>query len=202
LEPKEISAKFGDNYIANDRTFKMGIDLRITQHIAERFKDRIVLETCTGAGFTSIALASKASNVVTIEIDTLHLGQARQNVQKAGLFDRVKFVAGDVMDKDILVGCLPFDAAFIDPDWADSSSEHVYKFRQSNTQPPADKLLKRIFDFTSDVAIVLPPQINTQEFTGLPENECQEIYLGESHELYCLYFGKLARSFGITRLEC
>lgn len=202
MDPKEIFKKFGDNYIANDRTFKMGIDLRITQNIAARYKDRRVLETCTGAGFTSIALASEASFVVTIEIDPLHLDQARQNVQKAGLFDRVKFVSGDVMGKDILDECPSFDAAFLDPDWADDGSEHVYKFHQSNTQPPADKLLERIFEYTSDLAIILPPQINTQEFAGLPDHECQEIYLAGNHVLYCLYFGGLARSFGITRLEC
>jgi tRNA1(Val) A37 N6-methylase TrmN6 len=202
LNQKEICAKFGADYIASERTFKMGIDLRITKMIADRFKNRRVLETCTGAGFTTIALARKASYVVTVEIDTAHLEQARQNVHKAGLLDRVKFLAGDVLDNDILNLCAPFDAAFLDPDWADSRTEHVYKFRQSNTQPPADTLLERIFDFTSDVAIVLPPHINRREFKGLPENECQEVYLGGSHELYCLYFGGLARSYGITKLEC
>jgi 16S rRNA G966 N2-methylase RsmD len=180
----------------------MGIDFRITKVISERFKDLRVLETCTGAGFTTIALASKASSIVTIEIDSVHSDQARQNVRKAGLLDRVKFLEGDVLDKSILENCPPFDAAFIDPDWDDDSSEHVYKFRKSNTKPPADLLLERIFNLTPNIALILSHEIEPQEFEGLPDHECQKIYLDKSHELYCLYFGNLAHSYGITTIEC
>ncbi len=36
----------------------------------------------------------------------------------------------------------PFDAAFLDPDWALSGPSHVYRFQRSNTRPPADMLLQ------------------------------------------------------------
>ena len=32
-------------------------------------------------------------------------------------------------------------------------------------------------------------------------NERQKLYLGENHELYCLYFGDLAESFCETELR-
>jgi predicted methyltransferase len=46
----------------------MGIDLRFTTQIAARFRDRQVLETCTGGGFTTIALANAAAHVITESI--------------------------------------------------------------------------------------------------------------------------------------
>ena len=51
---------------------------------------------------------------------------------------------------------------------------------------------------TDNVAIVLPPLISVEEFEGLPKHELEKIYLGESHELFCLYFGDLIRFLGET----
>ncbi len=198
---RDIRAKLGDDYVSNAQTYKMGINHRFTRCLAKRFNGRRVLETCTGAGFTTIALAREAVHVVTVQIEPVHQEQARQNVAKAGLLDKVTFVAGDVLDYDILDGCPPFDSAFLDPDWAVSGPGHVYQFRHSNTQPPADALLERIFSLTSDVAIVLPPLIDIRELVGLPKHERQELYLSESHELYCLYFGNLAHSHSTTELR-
>ncbi len=36
------------------------------------------------------------------------------------------------------------------------------------------------------------------EFEGLPKHELEKIYLGESPELFCLYFGDLLRLSGET----
>ena len=198
MNPDAIREKFGNDYIADERTFLMGIDHRFAMHMAERFRGRRVLETCTGAGFTTIALARAASQVVTVEILPYHQAQAKKNLQKAGLLGAVTFVSGNVLDRSLLAGLPPFDAAFLDPDWAITGPDHVYRFLHSNTQPPADTLLKTILELTENVAIVLPPLLNTGEFAGLPPNECQMLYLGESHELYCLYFGDLAAGFGDT----
>jgi hypothetical protein len=148
-----------------------------------------------------MALAREAEHVVSIEIDPAHLAQARQNLARAGLLDRVTLLCGDALDEGILDGCPAIDAAFLDPDWAVTGPEHVYRFRSSNTRPPADVLLERALALTPDVAIVLPPLLDIRELEGLPVHERQELYLGESHELYCLYFGSLARSSGVTQLR-
>jgi len=198
MNPDAIREKFGNDYIADERTFMMGIDQRFATHMAERFRGRRVLETCTGAGFTTIALARAASQVITVEIEPYHQTQAEKNLQKAGLLDSVTFVSGNILDRSLLAGLPPFDAAFLDPDWAITGPAHTYRFLHSNTQPPADILLKTIFELTENVAIVLPPFLDTRELAGLPPNECQKLYLGESHELYCLYFGDLAVGLGDT----
>ena len=69
INPISIREKFGDDYLADERTYIMGIDQRFTKHFAERFIGLNVLETCTGAGFTTISLASTAKHVCTVEID-------------------------------------------------------------------------------------------------------------------------------------
>ncbi|NNM03663.1 MAG: hypothetical protein HKO65_01065, partial [Gemmatimonadetes bacterium] len=141
MDPKAIRGKFGDEFIATERTFKMGIDRRFTRLIASRFPYPKVLETCTGGGFSTISIAEFAGHVVSVEIDPSHQAQARKNVELAGLLDRVSFVLGDALDEELLSKYVPIDAAFLDPDWAVTGPNHVFRFRRSNTRPPADLLL-------------------------------------------------------------
>lgn len=198
MKTKDIKKKFGDEYMVDDYTFIMGIDLRFTSHIAERFTNSSVLETCTGAGFTTISLARVAQRVTTVEINKSHTFQAMKNVEMAGLIDKVTFIHGSILDQEILESLSAVDAAFIDPDWAVTGPDHVYKFIGSNTQPPADTILNKILEITENVAIVLPPFINVGELVGLPGHERESLFLGRSHELYCLYFGKLMKVEGTS----
>ena len=201
MNSNAIREKFGGDYIADERTFIMGIDQRFTTHFAERFRGLNVLETCTGAGFTTISLARTAKHVFTVEIDQSHQKQAITNVEKAGLLSRVTFVHGSILDQILLEKLPSVDAAFIDPDWAVTGPDHLYCFIDSNTLPPADTVLNKIFEITENMAILLPPLIEVNELDSLPEHEREKLYLGESHELFCLYFGKLMRSFDETEFR-
>ena len=201
MDSDAIRAKFGDDYVADERTFVMGIDRRFTAHIAERFRGRVVLETCTGAGFTTLALAREAARVISVEINPAHQVQARRNVEKAGLADRVTFLHADVLDEQVWGRLPPVNAAFLDPDWAITGPDHVHRFVHSSTKPPADALLARTFRATGNVALVLPPQLNVHEFDTLPTHESERLYLGDSHELHCLYFGELAVFAGQTEFR-
>jgi tRNA G46 methylase TrmB len=201
MNPSEIREKFGDDYLADEYTFIMGIDQRFTAHFAERFSGLNVLETCTGAGFTTISLARTAKHVFTVEVDQSRQRKAIKNIQKAGLSSNVSFIFGSILETEILNGIPSVDAAFIDPDWAVTGPDHVYRFIRSNTQPPADTVLRNILTMTENVAIVLPPFIPTREFDNLPKHEREKLYLGESHELFCLYFGKLKGLVGETEFH-
>ncbi len=201
MNPSEIHEKFGDDYLADEYTFIMGIDQRFTKHFAERFNDLNVLETCTGAGFTTISLARTAKHVFTVEVDQSRQEKAIKNIQKAGLASNVSFISGSILESELLNGLPSVDAAFIDPDWAVTGPDHVYRLIQSNTQPPADIVLRNILEMTENVAIVLPPFIAVREFDNLPKHEREKLYLGESHELFCLYFGKLKRLVGVTEFH-
>ena len=196
INPFSIREKFGDDYVADECTYIMGIDQRFTKHFAERFIGLNVLETCTGAGFTTISLARTARYVFTVEIDESNQEKAITNIEKAGLSPNVSFIYGSILDPNILKGLPAIDAVFIDPDWAVMGPNHKYRFQQSNTQPPADVVLKNMLELTDNVAIILPPMINVEEFESLRNHECEHLYLGESHELFCLYFGDLKRCSG------
>ena len=200
MDLKLIREKFGDDYTADSHTFKMGIDRRITLPIAKRFKNRIVLETCTGAGFTTISLAREAAKVITVDINRAHQKQAIKNAEKAKVKERILFVTGDTLNDHLLKALPRFDSAFIDPDWADTAPGHTYRFLNSNTKPPADILLEKIISYTQDAALILPPAVNTVELKSLPPFELQKIFLDGDFVLYCLYFGHLISSIGKTEL--
>jgi hypothetical protein len=200
-DPKAVRDKFGVDYDVTDHTFKLGIHHRFTVHIAERFRGREVLDTCTGAGFTTISLARVASHVTTVEINASHQEQAERNIERSGLSDRVTLISGDILDEDLLSALPPINSAFLDPDWADTEADHRYRFVKSNTLPPADALLERILRITRNVALILPPRLDSREFSQLPVNEREKLYLDGSHELYCLYFGELIRRAGETEFR-
>ncbi len=201
IDPLAIREKFGSDYIADERTYTMGMDHRFTSIVARRFRSLRVLETCTGAGFTTIALAREAEHVITVEIDPAHQSQAKSNIETSGLSDRVTFVLGDALDRGILDGRPPIDAAFLDPDWAVTGPEHIFHFKPSNTRPPSDELLERALEITPNIALILPPLVVTEELEGLPVHERQKVCIDGSHELYCLYFGELMRSAGDTGIR-
>jgi predicted methyltransferase len=60
-----------------------------------------VLDTCTGLGYTAIASAKSADEVVTIEVDPNMLEMARVNPWSRALFDhpRIHQVVGDSMER-------------------------------------------------------------------------------------------------------
>jgi SAM-dependent methyltransferase len=189
------------DYVASERTFVMGIDRRFAAKYADRFRNRRILETCTGGGFTTIELARVATHVFTVEIDPAHQAQAIQNVAIAGLLEAVTFVLGDILLEHTWEALPGVDAAFLDPDWAVTGPDHVHCFRRSSTRPPADVLLDRVFRATRNVALILPPALDIHELDGLPAHEREKLYLDGHHELYCLYFGDLAACFRETEFR-
>ncbi|MBD3223822.1 MAG: hypothetical protein GF313_03785 [Caldithrix sp.] len=197
----EVLKKFGGLYIADENTYKMGIDQRITKQIAKRFKDLTILETCTGAGFTTISLAKVAKKVITIEINQNNQNQAKQNIQIAGYSDKVDFILGDALDNNLLVTLKNIDAALLDPDWNDIGITHVYKFKNSNMKPPADILLKTVLNITQNILLILPPFLSENEFDDLKEYELQKIYLDGELVLFCIYFGSLKRIIGVSQMN-
>jgi len=77
MDTNIVREKFGDHYTADENTFTMGIDHRLTTHFAERFSGLKVLETCTGAGFATFSLARMANHLITVEINQSHYKRAK-----------------------------------------------------------------------------------------------------------------------------
>ena len=192
MNKEKIIKKFGKNYTADYYSYIMGIDVRFSDELAKRFKNRIVLETCSGGGFTTISLAKYAKHVYSVEMDSSRLEAAKKNSRIAGFEKKITYINGDVTTTKILDLIPKIDAAFIDPDWAVTGNNHVYRFLSSNTKPPSDMLLNLIKKKTSNITLVQPPYIDKEEFKKLPSHECEQLYLNGHHELYCLHFGELA----------
>ena len=201
MDDLDVKRKFGDNYCVDEHTFVLGINFRFSMHIASRFENKNTLETCSGAGFSTISLAKYSKNVISIEIDENHLSQAKKNVRKAGYLDNVEFLHGNALDEKYFSKFTNINAAFLDPDWAVKSEKHKFKFINSNTEPPADFLFKFISRITNNIALILPPKICESELNNLPPHECEKLYLNGIHALYCLYFGELAKLIGKTKFE-
>jgi len=200
MDSEKIYKKFGDYYIADENTFIMGIDHRIAKKIAKRFYRKIVLETCTGAGFSTISLAKEAANVITIDISEENQSQAKENIHISGYSSKVNFIQGNSLDNNIIGSLTNVNAAFLDPDWAVTGSDHIYRFKNSNTKPPADLLLETIFSITKNIALILPPSIKLEELSELQDYEMERIYLDGKFSLICLYFGDLIKKVGESQL--
>lgn len=196
MDKEQIYRKFGGYYLADDMTYIMGIDIRFTDHLASRMKDRVVLETCTGGGFSTISLAKYAKHVYTVEIDPLRLADAKRNAEIAGVGEKITFINGDVLSESVNRLIPEINAAFLDPDWAVSGVDHRFQFIQSNTRPPSDVLFNAIVARTPNITLIQPPLVDPDELKHLPRHECESLYLNGSHELFCLHFGDLANLVG------
>jgi 16S rRNA G966 N2-methylase RsmD len=201
MDIESIRTKFGAAYGADDETYRTGLDVRFANHIAGRFRGRVVLETCAGGGFTTIALARTAAHVFSVEIDPGRQKEAKRNAAIAGVKEKITFIRADIFDVEIDNLPEPIDAALIDPDWADRESNHIYRFEDSTTSPPSDWLLDYICDYTENITLLQPPFIDQSEFNTALPHELEKLYLAEKHEYYCLYFGRLAKAKGITEFR-
>lgn len=81
---------------------------------------RRVLEIGTLAGYSTISLARAVGpdgSVVTLEYEPSHADVAQQNLDRAGVADRVEIVVGAALDSlPELADRAPFDLVFIDAD--------------------------------------------------------------------------------------
>jgi 16S rRNA G966 N2-methylase RsmD len=203
MDKEKIIKKFGKEYQVDDETFIMGIHHLLGDYIAQRFKGyNVVLDACSGAGFISIALAKYVKQVIAVEINPDYLEQAKYNAKIAGVYLKIKFFLGDVLNKNILNKIPQIDGAFLDPDWAIAGEPkliHTSKF--SNMQPPADKLFAEINKKTQNIALRLPKEIDLSELKFLPSYELEKIYLDNDFKFYCAYFGKLIKKIGDTEFK-
>lgn len=177
--------KLNHEYLTNENTLLYGISPRLGSHIAAKFKNLTVLETCGGAGFLTMELAKVARKVISVDISGEHQSQAKYNTATAGVHENIFFITGDIQDEKVLTQLPDFDAAILDPAWNDRII--------SNMSPPADQLFQVIYQRTKNIALILPPE--TEAFLSqFPSHELEKLYLDGELSLICLYFGILAKS--------
>ncbi|ATP58193.1 methyltransferase [Pedobacter ginsengisoli] len=95
---------------------------KFLQVIARMCNAKRILELGTLAGYSTIWMARslpESGKIVTVEFDPHHANVAKQNIEKAGLSDRVDIRVGKAMDIMLQLKEAkeePFDLIFIDAD--------------------------------------------------------------------------------------
>jgi 16S rRNA G966 N2-methylase RsmD len=201
MKKNDIIEKFGSPLIVNDDTYILGIDVKLSDHLAYRFKDKIVIESCAGGGLTTINLAKYAQHVYTFEIDKNRCMDVKKNCRKMGIDNRVTIFNQSVYEINRMEIKDKINAAFLDPDWNNRIENYKYQFKNSMTQPASDELLKMTMKITKNITLVQPPFIDETEFSGLALHEFEQLYLNNELALYCLHFGTLKRRIGVTEFK-
>jgi len=203
MDKEKIIKKFGREYQVNDKTFIMGIHHLLGDHIAQRFNGyNIVLDACCGAGFKTILLAKYVNQVIAIDINPKHLEQVEINTEIAGVRSKIKFIQGDLLEKEILDKIPEIDGAWLDPDWAEiGESKLSHTSKLSSMQPPADELFEKISNKTQNIVLRLPKEIDLPELEYLPSHKLEGVYLDNDFKFYCAYFGELKEKIGDTELR-
>ena len=203
MEREKIIKKFGKEYQVDNETFIMGIHYLLGDHIAQRFKGYdVVLDTCCGAGFMSIALAKYVNQVIAVEINPKYLEQAKNNVKIADISSKIRFILGYILYNKTTKTIHNIDGFFLDPDWAavvEIKTTHTSKL--SSMQPPADRLFTEMSERTKNIALRLPKEIDLSELENLPSHELEKIYLDDDFKFYRAYFGKLAKEICNTEFR-
>lgn len=203
MDKEKILKKFGKEYQVDEDTFIMGVHYLLGEHIAQRFNGfNVVLDTCCGAGFMSIALAKYVNQVIAVDVNSKHLVQAENNAKIAGLSSKIKFILGDILNKETLNKIPEIDGAFLDPDWAmpgNLKTTHTPKL--SNMQPPANKLFSVVNKKTRNIALRLPREMNLSELKTFPSHELERFYLDDDFKFFCAYFTQLAEKIENTQFR-
>jgi len=202
MDKELIFKKFGGDYLANEDTYHMGIHHLLAEKIAQRFpKDGICLDACLGAGFMAIPLAKRVKKVIGVDINAIHLKQARQNAGKASAANKIEFIEGDILQ--VIKKLNKIDAAFLDPDWArvgDSKENHVSDLSQM--VPDADVLLSEVRRKTENICLRLPKSFVLENLGhSFSCGEIESVYLNDRLKFHCIYFGNLAKTDGRSELR-
>ncbi len=203
MDRDSILKKFGQEFVVTDDTYIMGIHRLFGEKLGARFQGlHRVLDACSGAGFTALAIARVVDTVVAVDINPAHIQLARENVCIAGLESKVEFIEGDLTDDTLWDKIGDIDGAQLDPDWAPPGAHkkmHVSSLEEMS--PPADVLLRCALSRTENISCRLPKTIELSELDSFPPHEIEKNYLNEKFCFYTVYFGKLIREIGITELR-
>ncbi|HWI71942.1 MAG TPA: O-methyltransferase [Baekduia sp.] len=108
---------------------------------------RTILELGTLAGYSTIWLAravpADGGRVVTLEADPDHAAVARENLERAGVADRVEVVVGDALNTLPTLGG-PFDVVFLDADKQRNPEylEHALRLTRPGSLIVADNVVR------------------------------------------------------------
>lgn len=166
-------------------------------------KGEKLLELCCGIGITLEAVAGKFKQLTGIEIDPEVLKSCRQNIETAGIADKVELILGNVEDEKLLKD-IEADVVIYDiPYWVSKELPDGTNVLEKN--PALDEMLEKIRkNVTRNIVVFAPPHFeykNVRDKFGVCE--FQKIFINGRYDRNYIFFGDLVENQGVTekRLE-
>ncbi|MDO8590248.1 MAG: class I SAM-dependent methyltransferase [bacterium] len=184
-------------YLSNNPTAAKWLGERIGN------TNKILLELCCAVGVTLERLAPVFKGAIGVDIDKKVLEACRENLEKAGLLEKVKLVLGDVTDTDLLKSIAADIVIYDIPYWYPEKYPNYSAEKRSLVNPDLAKLISDIKEFiTNDIVIFAPKEMDYEYFKGvLGECECDEIFVNGKHGRNCIFLGSLIKKKGLHRVD-
>lgn len=140
-----MNNKFSKDIFSDEDAFYMSTPEIVAEHIAKQLaKYKTGAEMCCAIGMLSVQLAKKMNKVLAIDINKERIANAKKNAKLYGVFDKIEFIIGDVLDESLLKR-LSADVAVLDPDWSKAETDKSLHVKNIDDTEPS---LKKMFDLT------------------------------------------------------
>ncbi|NJE84284.1 methyltransferase domain-containing protein [Thermococcus sp. CX2] len=209
LDEKKLRAKLGENWEeiveiararirARDKFSRddLWMDLEglryathevVARYRAERVKPESIADVSCGIGIQLIFFAKYAREAYAIDIDERKLFYARKNAEKYGVADRIRFIHGDSLSKEV-VEQVNADVIFSDP----ARPPEMPERRLEDLLPSPLEVYEAYKAKTDAFIFDLPPQIRRERVPWKGEFEYIDLF-GHLNRL-TFYFEPLAKA--------
>ena len=132
--------------------------------------------------------------VIAIDIDPKKIEMAKHNATIYGVADRIEFIVGDFFQ---LADTLKADVVFLSPPWGGPQYMKVDTYDlEEHLQPlPASQMMEKAKQISTNVAVFLPRNSNTQQLTLLAgpggRVEIEQSFLDRKLIALTAYYGEL-----------
>ncbi|WP_406410717.1 methyltransferase domain-containing protein [Streptomyces sp. NBC_01614] len=182
--------KFSKTMLGDNVALYMSVQEVAALHIAKRLaRYQSCVELCTAVGALAIQVARFIPRVTGVDIDPRRLECAKRNAETYGVEDRIEFIAGDVLDEELL-NSITADIAILDPDW---STEVVEKSAHAididKMQPSLRQMVlltrKRV---TSNIVMRIPRYFDIETLGEFGPHELESIFIDGRLRFKVAYF--------------
>ena len=175
----------------------------IARKIARRCKSDVVLDACGGAGGNAIQFAKYCNLVLSLDVDSNRLADAKHNAQIYEVADKIEFVTYNCIDFMKGLGDRSVDVVFLSPPWGGPAYREVASFSLKENIAVQDqsgtvvdgvdlfRLAKRVA--RKGVAYFLPRNVTLENLSEELDEDPTifEVHYAGTHRPFttCAYFG-------------
>ncbi len=165
-------------------------------HVAKRIRDKgkNVVELCCGIGVSLEVLSEYFDHVVGVDNDSEVLKLCQDNLDSAGISDKVELKLGDVFDKSLLEQISADIVIYDVPFWSTHKKEGRGDLTRDN--PPLAEMVKRIRGSISEQIVIFVSSNFTYDEVVAAVGECEfeKVFIDGKHDRNHIYLGNLSDS--------